>query len=65
MLGGILMLTFTVVACNNSGEKKEATKDTVVTATPPVTVRDSVDTTMEPIPGSKAPGTENKPAPTP
>jgi len=64
IFGGILMLTFAVAACNNSGEKKEGTKDTVVTTTPPVTVRDSVDTNMEPIPGKVAPGSDQKP-PTP
>lgn len=58
MLGGILMLTFAVAGCNNSGEKKEAAKDSVVTTTP--AVRDSNDT-MEPVTGKKAPGSDVKP----
>lgn len=64
ILAGMLMLTF--AACNNSGDKKEATTDSpaVKTETPPPAVRDSVDS-MEATPGKVAPGNENKPAPTP
>jgi hypothetical protein len=66
ILAGMLMLTF--AACNNSGDKKEAATDSPAvetkTETPPPTVRDSVDT-MEKTPGKVAPGTDNKPAPTP
>lgn len=61
-LAAILMLTF--AACNNSGDNKEATKDTPAvetkTATPPPVVRDSTDT-MEATPGKVAPGNETKP----
>lgn len=66
ILAGFLMLTF--AACNNSGDKKEteATKDTTTTVAPAPApaVRDSADT-MEATPGKVAPGTEQKPAPTP
>lgn len=67
ILAGFLMLTFS--ACNNSGETKEATKDSatqIVTPPSAPAVTDSiVDTTMEATPGKVAPGNENKPAPTP
>ena len=67
MLGGILMLTMAVAACNNGKEEsKDATKDSPVvkTATPPPAVRDSNDS-MEKAVGRKAPGNENKPNPNP
>jgi hypothetical protein len=60
ILGGILMLTFAVAGCNNDGEKKEATKDTL-TKTPPATVNVPLDTPMEKIPGKVAPGSDVKP----
>jgi hypothetical protein len=64
LLGGILMLTMAVTACNNGKEEsKDAPKDSVVntTPTPAPTVKDS----MEPTKGNVAPGNENKPAATP
>jgi hypothetical protein len=68
MLGGILMLTMAVTACNNGKEEetKDAPKDSVVntTPTPAPAVKDSNDT-MEMKKGNVAPGNENKPAATP
>lgn len=64
ILGGILMLSLAGAACNNSGETKEAAKDTPVVETkietPPPVVRDSTDT-MEATPGKVAPVVETKP----
>lgn len=67
MLGGILMLTMAVTACNNGKEEsKDAPKDSVVntTPTPPPAIKDSNDS-MEPKKGNVAPGNENKPVTTP
>ena len=55
ILGGALMLTMAVTACNNNGENKEVVKDTPVTFTPPTIIKDSTDT-MEKMTGKKAPG---------
>jgi len=63
ILGASLMLTVAFVACNNGGEKKETTKDSVTqttTVTPAPVVKDSTDT-MEATPGNKAPGTDIRP----
>lgn len=62
MLGGILMLTMAVTACNNGKEEsKDAPKDSVTTAPPPPSaVKDSIDT-MESKTGNVAPGNDTKP----
>lgn len=64
ILGGILMLTMAVTACNNGKkeESKDATKDSPVTTTPPPppAIKDSLDS-MEKTPGHVAPGNDNKP----
>lgn len=65
ILAGILMLSFGVTACNNSGDTKETPKDSVgaeqkvVTPPPPPVVKDSNDT-MEKTPGKVSP-TPDKP----
>jgi len=59
ILGGALLLTIALSACN-SGETKEVTKDSSVTFTTPTIVKDSNDT-MEAIPGKVAPGNDTKP----
>lgn len=59
IFGGILMLTFSIAACNSSKDK-ETTKDSVVTTVTAPAVRDSGDT-MEVIPGKVAPGNDIKP----
>lgn len=62
ILGGILMLTLSVTACNNAKEESKETPATEVkTATPPPAVTDSTDT-MEKKTGNVAPGTDVKPA---
>jgi len=64
LLGGILMLTMAVTACNNGKEEsKDAPKDSVVNTTP--TPAPAVKDSMEPTKGNVAPGNENKPAATP
>ena len=60
IIGGALLLTFAVAGCNNNGENKEVKKDTAVTFTPPVIVKDTIDT-MEGKKGNVAPGNDNKP----
>lgn len=63
MLGGILMLTMAVTACNNGKEEsKDAPKDSVTTSTPPppAAVKDTIDT-METKTGNVAPGSDVKP----
>ena len=61
ILGGALLLTLAVAACNNGGETKVVTKDSITTTvTPPVVIKDSNDT-MEKMPGKKAPGSDVKP----
>jgi hypothetical protein len=68
ILGGILMLTLAVTACNNGKkeESKDATKDSPVTTTPPppAAVKEPIDT-MEKKSGNVAPGNDNKPTPAP
>ncbi len=65
MLGGILMLTVAISACNNGTEEsKETPKDStakeVTTPPPPPAVKDSNDT-MEAKKGNVAPGNDVKP----
>lgn len=61
ILGSALFLTLAVAACNNNGETKVVTTDSITTVvTPPVVIKDSNDT-MEKIPGKKAPGSDIKP----
>ena len=57
MLGGAVMLTLAVAACNNSTEK-EPEKTVIVTPAPPV--KDTIDTMVK-MPGSVAPVTDVPP----
>ena len=59
--GALMFFSFTLVACNNDGEKKETVKDEpAITTTPPTTVKDSTDT-MEKIKGGVSPVVETPP----
>ena len=56
ILGGIMMLTFAVSACNSGESDKTVVKDTTVstevkTVVPPPAIKDTMDT----IPGNQAP----------
>jgi hypothetical protein len=63
-LGAALFLSFTVAACNNDGEKKDAVKDEpateMKTTTPPPATHDSLDTMVKEK-GAVSPVEETKP----
>ena len=56
ILGGVVMLTLAVAACNNTTEKEP--EKTIIVTPPPV--KDSIDTMVK-MPGSGAPVTDGKP----
>ena len=55
IFGAVLFLAVSLAACNNDGEKKETVKDApAVTTTPPVVIKDTIDT-MEKMKGGVSP----------